>query len=161
STGVAAFAQPTPPVQQPPVPVPAVSQPPPNAPSGLPQKPDEIQQSDSLTIISQKHYIRIGNVELHPDKDTGIFADQVEFFDDETGPVASGNVLLTQGSTRIAADRAEFDTKPSLGTFYNATGIATIQQRQQPLRSAGVAPPPLVGQDNVVYFFGEAVEKIG
>ena len=38
-----------------------------------------------------------------------------------------GNVVFRQGTNQISADRADFDTKTRLGTFYNASGFATAQ----------------------------------
>jgi LPS-assembly protein len=69
-------------------------------------------------------------------------------------------VVYSQGANRIAADRADFNTSTRLGTFYNATGIATAQPQRQ--RSSGpIVPLPVAGQDTDVYFYGETVEKIG
>jgi LPS-assembly protein len=139
---------------QPQAPVPAAG------PPGQQQQPPE-QSSESLTVLNQKHYIRIGNVEVKQNG-TEIYADQVEFFDDENRALGTGNVLLVQGNNRISAERAEFNTKTGLGTFYNASGFATVQPpKQQPARPGSIAPPPMAGQDTIVYFFGETVEKVG
>jgi LPS-assembly protein len=122
----------------------------------------QTQTSESAVVINQKHYIRQGNVELHdPANKTDLYADLVEFFDDENRAVATGNIVLSQGANRISAERAEFNTKTMLGTFFNASGIATVQPPKQTQRPGMIAPPPLAGQDTVVYFFGETVEKIG
>ena len=110
--------------------------------------------------IGENHMRLVGGVELEQ-TDTKIFADEVELFLDENRAIATGNVLFTQGANRIAADRADFNTATRLGTFYNARGIANVQPPRQRPRAGGVAPPPIVGQDNDVYFFGETVEKIG
>ena len=48
--------------------------------------------------------------------------------------IATGNVVVTQGNNRIAADRADFNTKTQLGTFYNASGIATVSRRARGAR---------------------------
>ena len=48
----------------------------------------------------------------------------------------TGTSCLTQGNNRIAADHAEFDTATSLGTFYNASGIANVQPPRQAPRPA-------------------------
>src|SRR4029450_40755 len=37
----------------------------------------------------------------------------------------------------------------------------TAPQPRHQGRPGGIAPPPLMGQETVVYFFGETVEKIG
>src|ERR1019366_8116783 len=110
--------------------------------------------------IGENHMRLVGCVELEQ-TDTKIFADEVELFLDENRAIATGNVLFTQGANRIAADRADFNTATRLGTFYNARGIANVQPPRQRPRAGGVAPPPTVGQDNDVYFFGETIEKIG
>jgi LPS-assembly protein len=72
-----------------------------------------------------------------------------------------GNVVFRQGTNQISADRAEIDTNTRLGTFYNATGFTTVQPPKQAPRPGAVVPPPVSGQENVVYFFGDTVEKTG
>ena len=149
----AASAQPPQPPLTAPPPAPGAQQP-------AAQQPE--QSSDSLVVLGQKHYIRQGNVEIHDAQNkTDVYADLVEFFDDEDRAVLTGNVVLSQGANRISAERAEFNTKTRLGTFYNASGIVTVPQQRQPVRPGSIAPPPMAGQDTVVYFFGETVEKIG
>ncbi len=108
--------------------------------------------------IGENHWILSGNVELEGEN-TKLYADEVEFFVDQDRAVSRGNVTLTQGENRISADRAEFNTRTRLGTFYGATGSSRVK----PPRPApgAFAPPELVGQENDVYFFGEVVEKIG
>ena len=92
--------------------------------------------------------------------DTALFADEVEIFTDQDRAIARGNVVFSQGSNRIAADSADFNTRTRLGTFYNAHGIANIRPPRQ-TASAGFVAPQLTGQENDVYFFGDVVEKIG
>ncbi len=151
----AALAQPP----QPPLPSALAPAPAAGTPQGQGQQE---QSSESLVVVNQKHYIRQGNVEIHDTQNkTDIYADLVEFFEDENRAVATGNVVLSQGANRISAERAEFNTKTMLGTFYNASGIATVQPPRQQPRPGAIAPPPMAGQDTVVYFFGETVEKIG
>jgi len=109
--------------------------------------------------LTENHWRLVGNVALE-DKDTKLFADQIDIFVDEDRAVAVGNVVFTQGKSRIAADKADFNTKTRLGTFHGASGIASVQP---PMRSSGVGmfAPPLSTQQTDVYFFGESVEKIG
>jgi LPS-assembly protein len=110
----------------------------------------------------QKDWHFIGHVEMDRDPQglSKVYADDVWVYMGTDKAIATGNVLLTQGANRISAERAEFNTKDNLGTFYNAWGMATV--KPQPLRpAAGIAPPPIVGQENVIIFFGEKVEKIG
>src|SRR5581483_6827292 len=56
---------------------------------------------------------------------------------------------------------ADFNTKTHLGVFTNASGIATIQPPRQAPSPTGVAVPPVPGQQLIVYFFGDEVQKIG
>jgi LPS-assembly protein len=148
---------------QPPSPPSAPSaQSPPSAPPPPAQGSQQEQRSDTAIVISQKHYIRQGHVEIHDaGQKTDIYADMVEFFEDEDRAVATGNVVVAQGANRISSERADFNTKTTLGTFFNASGIATVPPpKPQPPRPGAIALPPLVGQDTVVYFFGETVEKV-
>ncbi len=110
--------------------------------------------------IGENHYRLSGNVAMKRG-DTELYAEVVEAFTDRNRVVATGNVVFTQGTNRISADRAEFDTRTRLGTFYNASGMATFQPPRQPLQARGFAAPQLTTKDNDVYFFGETVEKIG
>jgi len=108
----------------------------------------------------QKDWHFIGHVEFDQ-KDTKIFADDAWYYQEGNKFVAKGNVTFAQGDNRISAERVEFDTETRLGTFFNATGISTVKPQRQQIRAGGVAPPPMTGQDTVVYFFGESIEKIG
>jgi LPS-assembly protein len=111
--------------------------------------------------LGDKHYLFTGSVELEK-TDTSIFADSVEYFEDEDRAIARGNVVVTQGANRIAADHADFNTKTQLGTFYQASGIATVRQgRPQAPPPGGIVVPQMTGVDNDVYYFGETVEKLG
>lgn len=119
---------------------------------------------DKLTVYTQeklgdKHYLFKGAVELERG-DTTIFADSVEYFEDEDRAIATGNVVVIQGANRIAADRADFNTHTQLGTFYRASGIATVRQGRQRSPAGGISVPQ-TNLDNDVYYFGETVEKIG
>jgi LPS-assembly protein len=111
-------------------------------------------------IINEREHHYTGKVELELN-DTKLYADDVRIFVDLDRAVATGNVVFRQGSSQIAADRADFNTKTRLGTFYDATGFATVQPPTRPASPGVVAPPPMTGQDTVVYFIGETVEKIG
>ena len=111
---------------------------------------------------NQKDWHFIGHVEWDAGGDTKIYADDVMMYTGENKAVATGNVVLAQGDSRISAEHAEFDTKTALGTFYNATGFSTVKPpKVQPPRAGAMAPPPVIGQDTVVIFFGEKIEKIG
>ncbi|MDR1988726.1 MAG: hypothetical protein LBQ09_00675 [Acidobacteriaceae bacterium] len=110
--------------------------------------------------VGDKHWVLSNTVELERE-DSKLYADEVEFFEDEDRAIARGNVVFNQGKNRIAADHADFNTRTSLGTFYHATGIATIEPRRQPPRpGTAFTAPQQTGQANDVVFFGETVEKI-
>ncbi|MGE3520680.1 MAG: LPS-assembly protein LptD, partial [Vicinamibacterales bacterium] len=112
--------------------------------------------------IGEKHWLLSGSVELERN-DTRIYADSIEYFEDEERAIATGNVVVTQGENRIAADRADFNTRTQLGTFYHASGIARVRQPQRRPAPGAIAPPPQLtqSQENDVFYFGETVEKLG
>jgi LPS-assembly protein len=116
--------------------------------------------SDSRERLNENHWKLSGGVELNDQKDTKLYADEVEILVDQDRAIATGNVLLTQGNNRISADRADFNTKTRLGTFYSASGIATMKPPKQSA-SPGAFAPPLNNADTDVYFFGDVIEKIG
>lgn len=109
----------------------------------------------------QKDWHFIGDVEMDRGGDTKIFADEVWAYTGNNTAIATGNVVFTQGNNRITAERAEFNTETRLGTFYNAWGLATVKPPVQRPQAGAIAPPPMANQENVVYFFGETIEKIG
>ena len=141
--------------------VPAVAQPP--AQPAAPSKPvSETTVSDSREVSNnQKDWHFIGHVEMDRGGDTKIYAEDVRANTTTNRAIATGNVLIAQGNNRIAAERAEFDTETRFGTFYNAWGLASVKPPPQAGRPGAIAPPPIVGQETVVYFFGEKIEKIG
>ncbi len=121
----------------------------------------ETQISDSIERISETHIKRIGNVEIHRPDGLAIHADSAEMFQDEHRAILIGNVLFAQGDNRITAERAEINTETGLGTFYNAYGFSTMKPPKPPTpRPGAMAPPPMVVQDNTVYFFGDVIEKV-
>ena len=63
-------------------------------------------------------------------------------------------MLLIESDHQIAADRADFNAKTRIGTFYNARGFATIGAPEG--RTPTDAPP-----DPDVQFYGETLEKTG
>jgi LPS-assembly protein len=101
------------------------------------------------------HLKLIGLVEVRC-KAEAFFADTVELRDDVDQLIATGNVVFTSGGSRIAADRAEFNTKTRTGTFYNAWGTASLgaPENGEDLAQFGTQEPD-------VFFYGETVEKIG
>jgi LPS-assembly protein len=130
-----------------------------SAAQATPPSTDEIF-SDRREIFNEKNQHHIGRVELKS-ADTTIYADDAWYYPDENKFVATGNVTFTQGSNRISAEKAEFDTKTRLGTFTNASGIATVQPPRPTPSTTGIAVPQVPGQELMVYFFGDEVEKVG
>lgn len=113
--------------------------------------------------IGEKHWMLSGAVELERG-DMHIYADAIEYFEDQERAIATGNVVVTQGENRIASDRADFNTRTQLGTFYHASGIARVKapQQRRPVGGAVVPPTQLTqAQENDVFYFGEVVEKQG
>jgi lipopolysaccharide assembly outer membrane protein LptD (OstA) len=115
-------------------------------------------RSEQVGTDVESHYRFIGNVEMTLG-DAMLYADLVEVYIEKDLMVATGNVTLVQTTNRISADRAEFNYKTKLGTFWDAVGFATIKPPAP--RPGAFAPPPVSSQDTDVYFTGEVVEKIG
>jgi LPS-assembly protein len=132
---------------------------PPPAPSS--QSQIQAQSSDSLERLGENHTKRIGHVEITLANGTSIYADNAELFEDQDRVIFTGNVVFSQGENRIASDRADFNTKTNLGTFYNASGISSVKPPKVQARPGAFAPPPVANQDTDVYFFGDTVEKVG
>ena len=132
-----------------------------SAPVGAQQNASNYKVSAKMQErISETHLKFTGGVEFEQG-DTTLFADEVEFFTDQDRAIARGNVVVSQGRNRIAADRADFNTRTRLGTFYSATGIASVQQPRQSAPVGGFVAPQSGSQEHDVYFFGEQVEKVG
>jgi LPS-assembly protein len=68
---------------------------------------------------------------------------------------ATGNVLLVTPTSRLAAERVVFNTKTGLGSFYTASGTASLGDRGLQDRSMfGTLEPDIM-------FYGELIEKVG
>jgi LPS-assembly protein len=114
----------------------------------------------TMDRLTKDHWKLIGQVEINCGDQT-FSADEIEGFNDTHRMIATGNVVFTSGGNRIAADRMEYNTATKTGTFFNATGTATLkdQTRQQP----GQQPleRSMFGtQEPDVYFYGEKVSKV-
>lgn len=81
------------------------------------------------------------------------YADHVEYFVAENRMIATGNVLLIEPDHQIAADKADFNPKTHLGTFYNARGFAKLGTPKG-------APPSSGPIDPDVQFYGDTLEKV-
>ena len=117
----------------------------------------------TMDRLTKDHWKLIGQVEIYCD-DQSFSADEIEGFNDTHQMIATGNVVFTHGTSRIAADRMEYNTQTKTGTFFNATGTATMkdQNPQRPGQPAQQTPKSLFGtQEPDVYFYGEKISKIG
>ena len=93
--------------------------------------------------------------------DMRFYADLVEYHTDTNRLVATGNVLLIEPDHQIAADRADFNAKTRLGTFYNARGFAALgKAAAENVGKAGVDPSAFATLDPDVQFYGETLEKV-
>ncbi len=93
--------------------------------------------------------------DVHIDcNDVQLFADHAELFRDIDRIRATGNVVFVSGTSRIAAERMEFNTRTKTGTFFNASGIANLENR-------GVERSLFGSQEPDAYFYGETIEKLG
>ncbi len=110
------------------------------------------QASLNFEQVSKDHLKRSGSVEVTC-ADMKFFADEVETFVDKHLLLARGNVVFTQGGTRIGAERMEFDTKAKTGAFYHASGTVSLEGR--------VDRSMFGTQEPEAYFYGEKLEKIG
>lgn len=110
------------------------------------------QTSLELVQISKDHIKRTGSVEVTC-ADMKFFADEVETFVDKHLLIARGNVVFTQGGSRIGADHMEFDTESKTGTFYDASGTFSLEGRADRSMFGTMEPD--------AYFYGEKLQKIG
>jgi LPS-assembly protein len=125
------------------LPAPAAAQAPPGC---------SVSKQFTADQIEKNHWLLKGAVEI--DCDTyKIYADEVEVFGDQHRVSARGDVVYAEGTVRIAGDRAEFDTEQKIGTFYAASGSASLGER--------TSRDMFGGQEPDMYFFGEEISKIG
>ena len=80
-------------------------------------------------------------------------ADQIDYYRRQDLLTASGNVIFTSGTSRIAADAARVRHHDGTGTFHNAYGIASLGER--------VDRSMFGTQEPDAYFYGETIEKLG
>jgi len=85
--------------------------------------------------------------------DQQFYAEFVEIFQDRNLVVATRNVLVVSPTSRISADRMEFDTKNKTGVFYNANGQAALGDRVDKSFFGTQEPDAL--------FHGKEIHKIG
>jgi LPS-assembly protein len=103
--------------------------------------------------VNETHTRLIQNVQVDCN-DIQLFGDEVEIFSDIDRLRASGNVVFVSGTSRIAAERMEFNTRTKTGTFYVASGTVNMENR-------GIDASFFGGGEPAAYFWGETVEKLG
>jgi LPS-assembly protein len=86
-------------------------------------------------------------------KESQFIANFVEMFSDKNLVIAQGDVVFDSGGTRISADRMEFNLKTRTGTFYNASGTASLAGRTDPSTVATGAAD--------AFFWGDEIHKVG
>jgi LPS-assembly protein len=102
--------------------------------------------------VTGDHYHLEGQVELEQGEQK-FYADVVDYYHDTRRMVAEGNVVYAAPESRIAADRLEFDLATRTGTFYNASGSASLGEKADKSFFGTQEPDAL--------FYGETIEKIG
>lgn len=114
-----------------------------------------VWQRTSLRIesVDQNHYTLDGKVAIDCDE-MQFFADHMEVFRDTDRVTAQGHVLFVSGENRITADRMEFNTRTRTGTFFVASGTASLGDR-------GIDRSLFGTQEPDAYFWGETIEKLG
>ena len=124
-----------------------------NAPGGC-TKMWEVQSGDVQQVNGANHTVLIRDVQINCN-DIQLFADQVELISDADRLHATGNVVFVSTGNRISADRLDFNTRTKTGTFYVASGIASLEGRASVDRSFfGTQEPD-------AFFWGETIEKLG
>ena len=83
-----------------------------------------------------------------------IFADELQWNLTTGEFIAVGNVTVTSPTARLSAERVVFNTKTGHGTFYDASGQASLGSR-------GAADKSMFGAlEPDIMFAGETIEKI-
>jgi LPS-assembly protein len=113
----------------------------------------DVTSQNAFTNNSTRSTRLIKNVQIDCN-DIQLFADEAELFSDIDRVRASGNVVFVSGTSRIAAERMEFNTRTKTGTFFVASGIANLENR-------GIDRSMFGTQEPDAYFWGETIEKLG
>ncbi|MGE0359588.1 MAG: LPS-assembly protein LptD [Vicinamibacterales bacterium] len=105
--------------------------------------------------IDDGHWRFTGQVELENEEIKGqkFYANVVDLYTADNRVEASGHVVYETETARIAAERAVFFTRAGTGTFYNASGLASLGERADRSMFGALEPD--------VYFYGEILEKTG
>ena len=134
----------------------------PQAPTAVPESPDDSSNGLILGIfskntsqrfeqISATHLRLTGEVEIEGDQ-LAFSADEVDVFTDSNRLVARGNVVFASREGRIAADEVDYNTESGTGVFRQASGSLSLGANADRL--------PFGDQDPDVYFYGEQLEKL-
>ena len=94
-----------------------------------------------------------GGVEIELGDGMRLSADAVDHHADQHRVVADGHVVFATRSGRIAADRAEMDTRSETGTFVNAFGSVSVSDK--------VDRSFFGTQEPDAFFYGATIEKLG
>ena len=109
-------------------------------------------QAERLEDISSFYGSEDSDVRIDCDE-LQFSANFIEIFKKKDLLVARGHVVFVSGGNRIAADRAEFNTRTRTGTFYGASGILSLGER---------ADRSMFGtQEPDAFFRGDELHKIG
>ena len=105
--------------------------------------------------VDANHWRLTGQVESENLEAKGqkFFANVIDIYLDTHRLEASGNVLYETPTSRIAAERVVFNTRAGTGTFYTASGLASIGDRADKSMFGALEPD--------VYFYGDVLEKVG
>jgi LPS-assembly protein len=121
------------------------------------------QKAWTIDRVGRDYLKLVGQAEIDCG-DMKFYADEsIELFTDIKRVIAVGNVVFTQGGSRISGDRADFNYGTRTGVFYNASGISTRGEPsfQDPPDPAVLEESPPQPRETEVYFYGETVEKTG
>jgi lipopolysaccharide assembly outer membrane protein LptD (OstA) len=119
------------------------------------QVPGYTNRQFRIEQIDENHWRFTGQVELENNEVAGqkFYANTVDLYPNTHRLEASGNVLYETPKARIAAERVIFNTRAGTGTFFTASGSASIGDRADKSMFGALEPD--------VYFYGEMVEKTG
>ena len=123
--------------------------------AALAQVPGYDSKQFRIEQIDATHWRLTGQVEVENTGNQGqkFYAGLVEI-DTETDQLeASGHVLYETPLARIAAEKVVFNTRTGTGTFFGASGMASIGDRADKSMFGSLEPD--------VYFYGEMVQKTG
>jgi hypothetical protein len=125
-------------------------------------QPSATAPSSGIRLVSAARQERIGpshlrysggvEVELAADG-MRLSADVIDVHLDRHQLLAAGNVVFVTRTSRIAADRADVDTRSQTGTFTNAFGSATVPDT--------VDRSFFGTQEPDAFFYGATIEKLG